>query len=170
MFGDRFRNLLPWLWPVDVRWTVTAIATVAVSGGWATDIGPWYFELRQPAWKPPDWAFGPVWSLLYVTTGVACVRGWRVMEQRRHRRLFLTAAILHAVLNVFWSVLFFALRRPDWALVEAVALWLSAVWLWWILRRADRFAAWLILPLVAWLSVAFALNVSTVLLNPAFTT
>ena len=93
-----------WLGPSDIRWTVVLITAVAVLGGLATDIGPWYFSLQQPSWKPPDWAFGPVWILLYVTTGWAGVRTWRRLGSGPARSGFLLACGINGMLNVLWSM------------------------------------------------------------------
>lgn len=50
---------------------------VGMIGGLATEIGPWYLELTKPAWQPPDWLFGPMWTMIYIFTGMAGVRAWR---------------------------------------------------------------------------------------------
>ena len=155
-------------WPRDVQGAVALMVAVAGLGGWATDIGPWYFALVQPAWKPPDALFGPVWTVLYITTGWAGVRTWRRLPTGPARSGFLLVCLLHAMLNVLWSVLYFTLRRPDWALVEGLALWLTAAWAAGLMRRVDRTSALLLLPLLAWLAVALALNAATVWLNPPF--
>jgi len=160
----------PQAWPRDVQCAVALMVVVASLGGWATDIGPWYFSLAQPAWKPPDAWFGPVWMVLYVTTAWAGVRTWRRMPAAAGpaRSGFVLVCLLHALLNVLWSVLYFTLRRPDWALVEGVALWLTAAWAARLMSRVDRLSGLLMLPLLLWLAVAWALNAATVRLNPPF--
>lgn len=140
---------------------------VALLGGWATDIGPWYYSLAQPPWKPPDWAFGVVWTTLYVTTAWAGVRAWRRLPLGSARTGFLAACLINGVLNVLWSVLYFTLQRPDFALYEGLALWCSAAWVTALMLRIDRLAAALMVPHLAWLGVAWALNLSTLRLNPA---
>ncbi len=157
---------LPWAWPVDVRWAVLLITGVALLGAWATEIGAWYLGLVQPPWKPPDWAFGPIWTALYVTTGWAGVRTWRRLEAGPDQSAFLLACLINAMLNVLWSTLYFTLRRPDWALWEGVALWLSAAWVATLMARVDRFSSFLMVPHLAWLGLAWALNLATVRLNP----
>lgn len=151
---------------MDVRWAVGVMTGVALLGGLATDIGPWYFSLRQPAWKPPDWAFGPVWTLLYITTAWAGVRTWRRLPIGPDRSGFLLACGINAMLNVLWSALYFSWRRPDWALWEGVALWLSAAWVSVLMVKVDRLSFGLMLPHLIWLAVAWALNLATVQLNP----
>ena len=75
---------------------VALLLAIAVGGigGAATDIGPWYYNLTKPAWQPPDWAFGPIWTLIYVTTGMAGVRAWRLADAVQ-RRLFLAAMLIN---------------------------------------------------------------------------
>ena len=76
--------------------------------------------------------------------------------------------LVNSVLNVGWSGLYFALRRPDWALIEVVFLWASVAWMAWRLRSVSQRAAWLLLPYLVWVSIAAALNLETVRLNGPF--
>lgn len=139
--------------------------TVGGIGGAATEIGPWYYSLIKPSWQPPDWAFGPIWTLIYITTGIAGVRAWRLGDMRQ-RRLFLIALLINCVLNVLWSVLFFKMQRPDLALIEVVVLWLSIVPLALLPMRYSPRSSLLMLPYLAWVSVAAYLNLTIVRLNP----
>lgn len=141
---------------------------VAVLGGLMTDIGPWYAGLRQPAWKPPDWAFGPVWTTIFALAAAAGVIGWRGAPSRAAREAMLALFALNGFLNVFWSLLYFRLHRPDWALYEVPFLWLSVLALMWLLARFARPAVWLLLPYLIWVGVAAALNAQTVALNGPF--
>lgn len=134
-------------------------------GGAATEIGPWYYSLIKPSWQPPDWAFGPIWTLIYITTGIAGVRAWRLGDARQ-RRMFLIALLINCVLNVVWSLLFFKMQRPDLALIEVVALWLSILPLILLPLRYSPRSSLLMLPYLAWVSVAAYLNLTIVRLNP----
>ena len=134
-------------------------------GGAATEIGPWDFSLIKPTWQPPDWAFGPIWTLIYITTGIAGVRAWRLSDTRQ-RRMFLIALLINCALNVLWSLLFFKMQRPDLALIEVVALWLSIVPLILLPLRYSPRSSLLMLPYLAWVSVAAYLNLTIVRLNP----
>lgn len=147
-------------------WVATGImVAVGLLGGLATDIGPWYAALRQPDWKPPDWLFGPMWTLIYGTTAWAGVRTWRRLHGGPSRGWFLVACGLNGMLNVLWSLLYFTLRRPDWALAEGVVLWLSAAWVTALMARVDRFSVGLMMPHLSWLTVALLLNRATLTLN-----
>ncbi|VWX55575.1 Tryptophan-rich sensory protein [Burkholderiales bacterium 8X] len=141
---------------------------VALLGGLMTDIGPWYRGLAQPAWKPPDWLFGPAWTLIYGLTAAAGVLAWRRTPKGAPRDGALALFAMNAFLNVFWSLLYFRLRRPDWALFEVVFLWLSVLALMVALYRHSRTATWLLLPYLAWVTFAGLLNLATVRLNGPF--
>ncbi|RYF35315.1 MAG: tryptophan-rich sensory protein [Comamonadaceae bacterium] len=141
---------------------------VAVLGGLMTDIGPWYRSLEQPSWKPPDWLFGPAWTLIYGLTAAAGVLAWRRTPKGAPRDLTLTLFAMNAFLNVFWSLLYFRLHRPDWALFEVVFLWLSILALMVALYRHASTATWLLLPYLVWVTFAGLLNLATVRLNGPF--
>ena len=136
-------------------------------GGAATGIGPWYNSLIKPAWQPPDWAFGPIWTLIYITTGIAGVRAWR-LGNADQQRSFLGALLINCGLNLLWSLLFFKIQRPDLALIEVIALWLSIVPLILLPLRYSPRSSLLMLPYLAWVSVAAYLNLTIVRLNPPF--
>ena len=141
---------------------------VAALGGAATEIGPWYLGLRKPSWQPPDWLFGPAWTAIFALTALAGLRAWRRTPDIAGRGRVLVAYALNALLNISWSVLFFTVKRPDWALAEVVALWLSIVLLIVVSGRRDRAAGWLLVPYLAWVAFAGVLNWSVVRLNQPF--
>lgn len=150
-------------------WVAAAAALfVAMLGGLMTDIGPWYMGLKQPAWKPPDWAFGPVWTTIFALAAAAGVKGWRSAPSPASRELLLVLFALNGFLNVFWSLLYFRLHRPDWALLEVPFLWLSVLALIVVLRRSSAAAAWLLVPYLVWVAIAALLNWQTVQLNGPF--
>jgi tryptophan-rich sensory protein len=146
---------------------IAFLLAIAVGGigGAATDIGPWYYALVKPSWQPPDWAFGPIWTLIYITTGIAGVRAWRLGDSRQ-RRMFLIALLINCALNVLWSLLFFKMQRPDLALVEVAVLWLSILPLILLPLRYSPRSSVLMLPYLGWVSVAAYLNLTIVRLNP----
>jgi len=154
-------------------WKSILVATgiafaVAGLGRLATDLGPWYFNLRQPPWKPPDWAFGPAWTIIFGF--IACSGGlaWHAARNRGERVRVALLFGANAALNVLWSALFFALRRPDWALVEVVLLWLSILAMIAGVTRISRPAGGLLVPYLVWVSFAATLNLAVVRLNEPF--
>ena len=124
---------------------------------------PWYAGLSKPRWTPPNWLFGPVWTILYVAMAVAAWLVWqRTGLMERPMKLFL----LQLALNAAWSGVFFGLHSPGAAFAEIVALWFA------ILATSIEFwktapaAGWLLLPYLIWVSYAAALNFSIWRLNP----
>ena len=155
------------------RWKPIVVAAsaallVATLGGLMTDLGPWYTSLVQPRWKPPDWAFGPVWTTIFSLTAAAGVIGWQAAPSRSDRLQLLALFALNAVLNLGWSLLYFRLHRPDWALIEVPFLWLSVLALMLVLAPRSKTAAGLLLPYLVWVGIAAFLNLQTVQLNGPF--
>lgn len=145
-----------------------AALAVAGLGGAMTDIGPWYQALAKPSFQPPDWAFGPAWTVIFALCVLAGVDAWQRAPDARARANVITLFSLNAVLNVVWSLLFFRLRRPDWALAEIGLLWGSIVLLAAVLGRHAPRVRWLLAPYLAWVSFAAVLNWATVRLNGPF--
>ncbi|WP_077001900.1 TspO/MBR family protein [Variovorax sp. KK3] len=145
-----------------------AALCVATLGALMTDIGPWYRSLQQPAWKPPDAAFGPIWTLIFALAAAAGVIGWRRTAPGRVREWMLVLFALNGFLNVLWSLLYFRLHRPDWSLVEVPFLWLSVLALVVMLWRVARLASVLLLPYLLWVAIAAVLNWESVRLNGPF--
>ncbi|MFM8864811.1 MAG: TspO/MBR family protein [Limnohabitans sp.] len=137
-------------------------------GGALTELGPWYYALQHPDWKPPDAAFGVIWSTIFTLCALSAALAWRAAATRALRQRVLLLFGGNAVLNVLWSLLYFKLHRPDWALIEVLFLWLSIAALIMGLWRLSRWASALLLPYLVWVSIATALNLATVRLNGPF--
>jgi len=151
---------------------VLTAAAVAICigglGGSLTDIGPWYQNLRKPPWQPPDWLFGPAWTLIFAFATVSAVYAWRNAPDRMQREWVIGLFALNGCLNVLWSTLFFALRRPDWALIEVGFLWASILLPIIVFWRFAKPASLYLLPYLAWVSFAAFLNLTVVRLNAPF--
>jgi len=149
---------------------VAAISATAVAaiGGTMTDLGPWYRSLNKPSWQPPDAAFGAVWTAIFACATASSVIAWRRARSAATREWIIGLFALNGFLNVLWSLLFFRLRRPDWALIEVAGLWVSILLLILFLLRLSRTASVLLAPYIVWVSIAAALNFAVVRLNPAF--
>jgi len=155
-------------WP-EIAVALASVAVVAVIGGSMTDVGPWYERLNFPRLKPPNWAFGPGWTVIFLFIAASGVVAWNAASAEQ-RTLIIALFAINAVLNVLWSPLFFKLRRPDWALYEVVPFWLSIAVLVVVLFHVSTLAGWLILPYLAWVTYAGWLNWRVVVLNPSFAT
>jgi translocator protein len=140
----------------------------AVAGGLLTEIGPWYKTLKNPKWKPPDWAFGPIWTVIITLAVVAGILGWRQAATPLEQQLLLLSFGVNCVLNAGWSGLFFKLRRPDWALVETCFLWASIIWMIAAVYPLSATASLLLIPYLIWVSIASVLNWKIVQLNKPF--
>jgi len=149
---------------------IAAVATFCVlgAGGALTEIGPWYHSLRNPPWRPPNWAFGPVWGVIGAFTCAAAVIIWRASPTAGDKAVILVLFAINAVLNIAWSLLFFKLRRPDWALIEVAFLWLSILVLIIAFYPRSPLAAALLVPYLIWVSIASVLNRAMVRLNGPF--
>ena len=129
--------------------------------GTLTAPGDWYAQLSKPAFNPPNWIFGPVWTVLYVLIAMA---GWRQFEADRSST---TMKLWWAQmgLNFLWSPTFFVLQMPWLALLVIVALLVVIVVFIAEVRHTDRFSALAFLPYSAWVAFATALNLSIAILN-----
>jgi tryptophan-rich sensory protein len=155
---------------VTVTIIIAVVATICVlgAGGALTEIGPWYHSLRSPPWRPPNWAFGPVWSAIGVCTCAAAVIIWRASPTDWDKAVTLALFAINAGLNILWSLFFFKLRRPDWALIEVAFLWLSILVLIIAFYPRSPLAAALLVPYLIWVSIASVLNRAMVRLNAPF--
>jgi benzodiazapine receptor len=128
--------------------------------------GDWYASLVKPGWTPPPWVFGPAWTILYAMMAVAAWRLWRRRDAlpRASRRALALFAVQLA-LNLAWTPVFFGMQRPDLALAVILLLWVAiaativAAW------KACKTAAALLVPYLAWVTFATALNAAIWRLN-----
>ncbi len=149
---------------------VAALSAIGLAalGALMTDLGPWYIDLRKPSWQPPDWLFGPVWTLIFGLCALSGYLAWRNAPNRGGRDGVIALFALNGVLNVVWSALFFRFRRPDWALIESGLLWLSILLMIVALVRYSKVSSALLVPYLAWVSFATVLNWAVVRLNAPF--
>lgn len=137
-------------------------------GGVLTTIGPWYRNLKKPSWQPPDWLFGPAWTLILGLAAWAAILAWQSAADDAGRNAVIILYAVNFVCHLLWSPLFFTAKRPDWALIEVVFLWVSVLMLLIFLRPFSELASWLIVPYFIWVSFAAILNLYIVRLNGSF--
>lgn len=116
----------------------------------------WYAELAKPALSPPNFIFGPVWSTLYLLMGISLYLVWE-----KYLKLF----VVHLVINAFWSIAFFGMQDPLLALIVIAVLWVIIVYMIFKFHKVNRWAAYLLVPYILWVSFAAYLNYSIFLLN-----
>ena len=119
--------------------------------------GPWYTDLAKPAWTPPPGVFAPVWAALYATMGLSVLMIWAKGDPARAGWAY-RFYTLQLVLNALWSFLFFGMHRPDLALLDVAVLLLAVVGTAAACWRLYRPAGLILLPLVAWVGFATALQ------------
>ena len=127
------------------------------------NIATWYVGLAHPGFAPPNWIFAPVWTALYILMAVAAWRVWRVTGLRSPAMIVYAAQL---VLNLGWSAVFFGLHQIGPALIEIGILELAILATTILFWRADRIAGLLMLPYLAWVGFAAALNYAFLTLNP----
>ena len=128
-------------------------------------MGEWYDALKIPSWQPPGWLLTPVWTLIL---GLLAVSTWLVARDGLNRPGVGFALFLYGVqliLNSGWSLLFFSMYSPDWALFELVLLLGVLIGMMIAYGRISETAAWLLSPYVAWVCFALAINLWIVVNN-----
>lgn len=126
----------------------------------------WYPTLEKPIFNPPDWLFGPVWTLLYICMGIAAALVWDRIEARREDvRKALTFFWIQLALNAAWSFIFFGLANPLLALIEIVLLWLMIYETFIQFMKINKTAGYLFIPYILWVTFALVLNASIWWLN-----
>jgi tryptophan-rich sensory protein len=152
-----------------IKLVISVALPLAVGGlsGFATarGVSTWYPTLVKPSFNPPAWVFGPVWTVLYIMMGVAAFLVWQRGLDGDGVRIALTAFAVQLALNGIWSILFFGMHAPGWALAEIILLWMAigtSTLLFW---RVVPSAGVLLLPYWMWVSFATVLNASLWWLN-----
>ena len=154
--------------------TLTIIVAVALTlgllavGGLLTQVGAWYAALRKPSWNPPNWLFGPAWTAILGLAAWAGVLAWTAAPDDAARWRIGVLYAVNMVFHALWSPLFFTLKRPDWALIEAPFLWFSVLALVIGLAPLSALAPWLLAPYLVWVAFATVLNAVIVRMNAPF--
>jgi translocator protein len=151
------------------QWLVLAgfiIITLAVGmlGGWAVSgsVSGWYTTINRPSWNPPNWVFGPVWTVLYIMMAIAAWLVWRTKDRIAPAMILYFSQL---ALNFAWSLLFFGARSPGLGLIDVVMLWLAVVATMLAFFGRSTWAGLLMVPYLAWVSFAAVLNFTIWRLN-----
>jgi len=128
-----------------------------------SEITTWYAALDKPSFNPPNWVFGPVWTLLYLMQGLAF---YLILSQPRKRRTMAVSLFIAQLLaNLAWSLIFFGAHAPAWALVDIIVLWSLIIATIFSFGSINRTASKLLIPYLAWVTFATALNIGVIVLN-----
>jgi tryptophan-rich sensory protein len=146
-------------------WLALSFTAAAIGAAASVNAGTFYGELVRPAWAPPAWLFGPVWTCLYLMMGVAA---WLVWRERgwRAAALPLGLFVVQLAANALWSWLFFVWKRGALAFAEVLLLWVLIVATVVTFRRVRPLSAGLLLPYLAWVTFASALTYAAWRRNP----
>jgi len=128
-------------------------------------IDTWYTTLQKPFFNPPNWIFGPVWTLLYLIMGISLYIVWIAKVEKKAKLQGITFFFIQLALNVLWSILFFGLKSPTAALIGIIFLWLAIFLTIRSFLQISKKAGWLLIPYLVWVSFATILNLSIVILN-----
>lgn len=126
-------------------------------------ISTWYVTLNKPFFSPPNYVFGPVWTVLYILMGISLYLLWTAKKKEKNKAIKLF--LIQLVLNLFWSVIFFGLHNVQLAFFEIMALWIFILL---AIRQSlliSKPAAYLLYPYIVWVSFASILNLFIVILN-----
>lgn len=136
------------------------VALAAVTGAKYMP-GSWYEALNKPWWTPPNWLFGPAWSVLYIMIAIA---GWRIWQAEGFG-LALAVWGVNIGFNATWSYLMFGLHRIDLALYDAIGMLVTILAFIFLAAGVDKVAALLFVPYLVWVCYATALNYTVLKLN-----
>ena len=123
---------------------------------------PWYSLLNKPAFNPPDWIFGPVWTTLYLMMTIAIWLFWHT-KNRDINTVYIY--FIHLIFNTTWSIVFFVFHNIELALVVLILLIALIINLILRFRRVKMISAYLMIPYLLWCSYALILNTSLIILN-----
>ena len=130
-----------------------------------SSISSWYININKPFFNPPNWIFGPVWTILYVLIGLSAFLVWEKKFKKYYSRKALSVWSIQLILNSIWSILFFGLKNPLLAFIEIIVLWFFILKAILMFYKINKYAAYLLIPYIAWVSFASILNLSIVVLN-----
>ncbi len=137
---------------------LTYSAAAIGSIGTANNVLDWYPSLNAPFFKPPNWIFGPVWSVLYTLMAIAAFLVWKKRRQHYGVKVALFLYVSQLILNAMWSIIFFNFHLLGWALVEIIFLEITIILTYINFRRIDKRAGWLLIPYILWVAFATLLN------------
>jgi len=128
------------------------------------NIKEWYQYLEKPVFSPPNWIFGPMWTLLYILMGVGL---FLILETEKNklRDKAVKVFAIQLVFNFVWSFLFFEFRLVGVAFFEILLIWVSVIWMITSFYPINKKAALLQIPYLLWVSFASALNGAVWILN-----
>lgn len=154
------KTYLKFLVCISIPLTIGAIGGIAT----ASSVKTWYLTLNKPVFNPPNYLFGPVWTLLYILMGISLYIISKVTETAKRNKAFIIFGI-QLTLNLLWSFLFFKWQLVHIAFIEIIAMWISIIIMIIYFNRINKTAGYLQIPYLLWVSFASVLNGAIWFLN-----
>ena len=123
---------------------------------------PWYSSINKPAFSPPDWVFGPVWTTLYLMMTIAI---WLFWHSKTRDKNTVYIYIIHLLFNTTWSVVFFVFHNMVLALFVLILLIGLIINLILRFKRVNVVSSYLMIPYLLWCSFALLLNINLIMIN-----
>lgn len=160
--GTYFFNMNKW---IKLAACIGICLAIGIIGSVFTmsSIPIWYESLKKPSFAPPNWAFGPVWTTLYILMGISLYLVLKKEVKNVKTQLIIFGVQL--TLNVIWSFLFFGLQNPFYAFIEIILLWIAILFTSISFYRISKKASMLLIPYIVWVSFASILNYYVWILN-----
>lgn len=143
---------------------LVSLSAGAIGGIFTTSAIPtWYAALQKPVFNPPNWLFGPAWTVLYILMGIALYLVWTSVKE--NKKVAYIVFFVQLALNALWSIIFFGAHELGWAFFEIVVLWLAILGTIIVFYRLVKPAAYLLIPYILWVTFAAILNFAIWRLN-----
>lgn len=149
------------IWKLIISILLSFLASAVGSLFTAGSVSTWYTTLVKPGFNPPNWVFGPVWTILYLMIGISLYLVW---IKKLNKTAFIIF-IIQLFLNALWSILFFGIRSPLYAFIEIILLWIAILITIIYFYRINKISAYLLIPYILWVSFAAVLNFAVFMLN-----
>ncbi|MCX7744571.1 MAG: tryptophan-rich sensory protein [Flavobacteriales bacterium] len=146
--------------------SIIVCLVIGYAGSFATasSVNDWYLTLNKPIFNPPNWIFGPVWTLLYILMGISFGVIWQ-QQPSNERNVAMLIFAIQLLLNLSWSFLFFYFKLLLGAFIEIVILWIFIAACIIVFYKIKSVAGYLLIPYILWVSFATILNFSIYWLN-----
>jgi translocator protein len=156
-------------WNSIIKLIISIVASFAAGGIGSLftfkAIPTWYPGLRKPPYTPPNWAFGPVWTTLYILMGISVFLVWQKGLDTSGALLAFVLFWTQLVINALWSVIFFGMKSKGGGVITIVILWLFILATIVASFRVSSWSGVLLIPYIVWVSIASYLNIGVWVLN-----
>ncbi len=124
----------------------------------ASSIPNWYATLNKPFFNPPNWIFGPVWTVLYFLMAMSLYKVWKKAKKNKAATKWVKVFYVHLVFNALWSIVFFGMKQTGLGFVVILILWAMILYLIKSAKKISAVSSYLLYPYLAWVSFATLLN------------